>query len=732
MTKARSHRRSLEGMPRVARTALWAGAAIAIGILNTLSLMGVPGLDPRNISWLRGDAATYYIAWAAYRAESTWRWPLTWTDRLGYPLGVSVTWFDPVPIMALLLRPLSPLLPATFQYLGIYTCIAFILQAWFSLRLAACLFAGRALFTLVTALLLVGAPIVTMRIISHYAVASHWLMIACLYYYVRDREGRGAARVVLPFAVVIFVAGGINPYVAAFCLLIAYAGVARLALERRATWAHATVCALLLLATLVGSYAAFGLLVPGAGMAYAISGFDFYSMNLLSPVNPAPYRSIALPSLPFATPGQYEGYNYLGLGVIGLLVLNAVGRPRGVARALRLTPKSLPLLVLSALCLVIAVSPRVTVGPWTIAHVELPRIAQALVSAIHCAGRFFWPVHYLLILLAAVLTYRNWPSPARELLLVGALVVQAADLAPLRAQVRAVYERHPRDPLVSPAWRDLKSAHERLIVLPAWQCGPGSPGGPEGFRKLGLLAVAEGLPTNSYYAARYGPEQLRTHCVDVPALDGRDLDPRAAYVVDDRTLALWEVAGMRSHVCDVVDGFNLCTRNDRGLSSTPAVLAKVEARIAPYALGQALTFGSGGNGAPFVWRGWVPDPTGVWTEGSEATLLMRIPGESSSPLQLTAEVRALVSDRHPGLHVFVLANGDAVGRWTFTTWSGAEGRSETRRVEIPAAVVGKSPALRLQFIVADPRSPRSLGLWREARAFGIHLDGLRITRVPSR
>src|SRR5262249_48903744 len=113
---------------------------------------------------------------------------------------------------------------------------------------------------------------------------------------------------------------------------IAYAGVARLVLERRATWAHAAVCVLLLLATLVGSYAVFGLLVPGTSTAYAISGFDFYSMNLLSPINPAPFRSIALPSLPFATAGQYEGYNYLGLGIIGLLVLNAVAKPRGVAR----------------------------------------------------------------------------------------------------------------------------------------------------------------------------------------------------------------------------------------------------------------------------------------------------------------------------------------------------------------------------------------------------------------
>jgi len=719
---------------RLSGAALWAVVAVMMGFLNTLSLMGIPGLDPTNISWLRGDTATYYIAWAAYRAESTWRWPLTWTDRLGYPLGISMSWFDPVPIMAILLRPFSGFLPATFQYLGIYTCISFSLQAWFSLRLAACLFRGRMVFRLVTAVLLVGSPIVTMRIISHYAVASHWLMIACLYYYFRDTEGRRAERWLLPFAVVIFVAGGVNPYVAVFCLLIAGAGVLRLMLERRATWTHATVFSLLLLATLVGSYVVFGLLVPGTRTAYAIGGFDFYSMNLLSPINPAPFKSILLPTLPFATRGQYEGYNYLGLGVIGLLLLNAVGRPRGSAQTLRLTPRSLPLLVLSVLCFAAAVSPRITLGPWTIAHIELPALAKAVVAAIHCAGRFFWPVHYLIILLAVVLTYRNWPSPTRELLLIGALVVQTADLVPLRSRVRSVYDRRPASPLVSPVWRDLRSSHERLIVLPAWQCGSGTPGGREGFRKFGLLAVAQGLQTNSYYAARYGPEQLRTHCTEMPALDGRDLDPKAAYVVDDRTLAVWEVSGMESHSCDVVDGFNLCTRSVHRVPSSPAVKAKVEALGAPYALGQPLTFGSDGNGKPFAWKGWVPDPTGIWTDGSESSLLMRLGSERLPPLRLVAEAGALVTERHPKLDVFVVANGQSLGRWTFTTWTGSGipmESSETKRIDIPAAVVAKSRVLLIRFVVANPRSPTSLRLWPDTREFGMHLRTLRIVQADA-
>lgn len=562
------------------RSAVWAVVAIAIGTLNTLSLMGIPGLDPTNITWVSGDAATYYISWAAYRAETIWRWPITWTERLGYPLGISMSWFDPVPIMAILLRPFSSLLPATFQYFGIYMCIAFSLQAWFSLRLAARLFPGNIVFRLVTAILLVGSPIVTIRIkMVHYSVAGHWLMIACLYYYLQSTDRRSAARWLLPFAIIIFIAGGVNPYLGMICLILAGAGVMRLRLEGRATWMGAGVLSLLLLATLIGSYVSFGLLLPGMQTAYAITGFDYYSMNLLSPINPSPFRSIILPSLPFATAGQYEGYNYLGLGVIGLLVLNAIGRPRRFTATLRLTPRSIPLLALSVVCLVFAVSQRITLGPWTIAHIELPGVAQAFVSAIHCAGRFFWPVHYLIILLALVLTYRNWPSPTRELLLVGALVFQSADLLELRSQARSVYDLHTHDPLVSPIWRELRATHERLIVLPAWQCGVGSPGGGEGFRKFGLLAVAERLQTNSYYAARNSQEQIRVHCKEAASIDGRDLDPKAAYVVDDKIAAVWLAAGMRSHACNVVDGFNLCTHNTNGRSSSAEITQNVRALI---------------------------------------------------------------------------------------------------------------------------------------------------------
>ena len=300
------------------------------------------------------------------------------------------------------------------------------------------------------------------------------------------------------------------------CLAIAVAAVARRWLERRITSTRAAGVSLLLVGTLTGSFLVFGLIVPGTGSAIAISGHDVFSLNLLSPFIPSPFKSIALPTVRLATPGQYEGYNYLGLGLIALLVLDLILRPRGIAQVCRLTPATLPLLVLSVLCMSVAVSPRITFGPWTIATIELPNVLKALMAAIHCPGRLFWPVHYLAILLVIVVTYRQWRSPTRELLLVGALILQLADLLPVRERVRTGYDRDPRHPLTAPVWRELRANHEQLIVLPPWQCTPGTPGGPEGFRIFGELAVAERLRTNSYYAARYSREQVRVHCHTPP------------------------------------------------------------------------------------------------------------------------------------------------------------------------------------------------------------------------
>jgi hypothetical protein len=457
MERADPQRRASPADPILARpTWRWweLGAAMAIGLAVAIPLIGAARVDPANLGWLNGDPATGYVGWAFYRHEAGWHFPITWATRIGWPLGVTISWLDSIPLVAVLLRPFSAVLPEPFQYLGMWACLCFVLQAYFALRLAAILFPEQPLFMLGCTLLMAGAPAVMWRLFGHYALASHWLIVASLWCYFRDASRTAPWRWVLPFAIVLVLAGGVSPYPAFMSLLIAWAAIGRLLLERRCGLLQGVALGVLLVGCMAASLVVFGFAMFGLDSAdYAGAGYGYFSMNLLAPINPMSYGSVLLPSLPVAVYGQYEGYNYLGLGVIALLGLNLLVRPRSVARLVSRT--TAPLLVLAALCTVAAASSTITIGSATIVSIHLPSAVQSVANALRASGRLFWPVHYLLILTAVVATDRCWRRPWRELLLAAAIAVQIADLAEMRWQVRGSIEvaQAVPNPLRSPRWQ---------------------------------------------------------------------------------------------------------------------------------------------------------------------------------------------------------------------------------------------------------------------------------------
>jgi hypothetical protein len=54
--------------------------AMFCGTTYTASIVGVHALDPTNISWLRADALTEYLAWTFMRQDPVTALPLTFTD----------------------------------------------------------------------------------------------------------------------------------------------------------------------------------------------------------------------------------------------------------------------------------------------------------------------------------------------------------------------------------------------------------------------------------------------------------------------------------------------------------------------------------------------------------------------------------------------------------------------------------------------------------------------------
>ena len=311
------------------------------------------------------------------------------------------------------------------------------------------------------------------------------------------------------------------------------------------------------------------MLITG-GRGYASGGYRDMSLNLLSPIDPRGWTSLIMQKLPSASPGQYEGYGYLGVGVLALAVIVVV------TLLARKRKSQMPdwrwVLPLAACCLaltLLAFSTKVTFGAHTVIDLDPTERFTPLLAPLRASGRLFWLPYYVILTAILAAALRMFPRLWANVLIAVLLVVQVADTAPLRHWVyTTVNSQHP-SPLRSPIWSQLGAMHQNLIVLPAWQCAAnGSPGGTEGYRVFGYLAINQKMRINSYQSARYTGVARDYHCNQaVDLLRRQPLAPDSAYVVSPEVAAIIAAGPTGPGKCHDLDGFILCsTKTDFGLS----------------------------------------------------------------------------------------------------------------------------------------------------------------------
>jgi len=559
----------------------WCVAVLA-GVLDVWLLVGWREINPLNLSWLVGDSAQYEVGWEFLRYEHVWRFPPTMLSRLDFPSGVSASNLDITPLIGLLLRPLSPFLPHDFQYLGLYAVFCYVLQTWYGLRLVS-IFSHDRIVTVLGGLFFMLSPILTIRLYEgHFPHSSHWILLACIYYYFRPApQSDGLPRYLTPFLVLCVIAAAISPYFALMAIMLAFAALLRCHLEdsQRVSQNTNTVAATeptrlraSSLSRLLQSYAFWAVVIPAATMAslvvfgfvtigsFAGGGYTIYSMNMLAPIDPLG-GALVLRHIPLIGSGQaHEGYNYLGVGVL-LLLLVALARKPELLRRLG-SPTLRPLVVVSVVFALLALSVKITFGDRVLFTVPVPTLVYYLLAAFRASGRLFWPVHYLIVLGAITgvvlsirsVTWQRW-------VLAAALLLQYGDLLALRNDVAIASEQPHPNPLVSVDWGLVPQHHRHLVILPALQCDlNATPGGLEAWPFFARLAARSNLTLNSAYLGRIGIKAFTTDCTSLPETVLHDgLQPDTAYVLGDAFALQILRKPVHSHFCRRVDGFNLCT-----------------------------------------------------------------------------------------------------------------------------------------------------------------------------
>lgn len=392
-----------------------------IGLIVFGFLYGFEIVSPTYTDWIwhseTHDTAQHQLGWEFYRAESSGGM----IKRLAPPTGLSMVFMDVIPLVALMVKPLASVLPASFQYFGLWGLSCYILigglgallvdTIWRRTRLAEstklpwrwlAIGAGASLFVL--------SPIVLARSFYHPALAGQWIILLGILLVAETPRFKSVGHLTAIWMVVLTGAILVHPYflpmMGALMVLSAVRLIDRQGWSGRYRWRALVIMTIVPAAVAVGIFYLVGGFSLGTGAeVYDLADKGF---NLLSFANPLGYS--VLPAFPNCSTSG-ETMMWLGLGT-WLMLLLAAWLWRGNYRAAWLRLRQYQRrhrrmcrvsLTVSILLLIFAVGVRIDVGPATLVQYSVPKPIYELWSAFRASAREAWVFYYATILLAGYL-----------------------------------------------------------------------------------------------------------------------------------------------------------------------------------------------------------------------------------------------------------------------------------------------------------------------------------------
>ena len=490
-----------------------------------------------------GDAAQHVSGWWFY-VQDTWHLPLLHTYRLGAPEGVSIAFTDSIPLAALLFKPFAAWLPAHFHYIGVWHAVAFVTQALAAVFLIRSVGVRHAWGAVVAAIFALTWPALLFRL-GHTSLMTHAIVLTALALYMRGRSGRvgdaggWSRRATLGvFLALNLAALLVHPYLLTMAFGIFTAWLLDEAISHgtlsSTPWPRRLVTAIATLALSAALVVAAALTVGYGGGSTVAVGYGIYSMNLAAPLCGGRFIDCvpqALASQPLAayhfvdaTTGQYEGFNYLGLGLWVVLLIALALHARSLPRLLSRHAALFTILLVMA---VYALSNRVFWQQTELLSVDLPAWLRRATDTFRASGRFFWPAGYALLFLGLAALLRRRSLWALGIVAV-ALGLQWTDTGPLRARIQQMASVPPVDDLS--AWAPVMAGIDDIRLYPPYDCDRTE---PATYLHWQRLAGFYGKRIDTGYISRPSTAcRLRAHEFDIPPT-GRTLYVTAAARVFD-------------------------------------------------------------------------------------------------------------------------------------------------------------------------------------------------------
>ncbi|MBR2120448.1 MAG: hypothetical protein IJ935_17720 [Afipia sp.] len=668
------------------------GAMIAFLIFPVDMLLGAQ----RYWNSIAGDNGTSLIGFYAL-AHDRWSWPVLYTQLSNFPGGANIYYSDAIPVLAVFFKAIYKVSGILFPYFGLWLLLSYILMAvaaFLTLRelrvpvLASCL----------ASLLFVLLPEFIFRYV-HIGLVAQFFVVFAILFYLRFVRISSPSELIL-----VCVAGGmitwINPYLLAMSSSLLLAGLLDAWFRGRITIKVAALCCGVLLSSILFC-AFFAGLIEGGSLP-TTGGFGIYSMNLLSPI--LPERSLLSfgPIFADSTGGQYEGFNYLGAGVILLVLIALCAGWRDISGIIKARPFLFLILVLFIL---FSLSNVIYAGPYKLISIpfhKLP-IIDRITSTFRSSGRFFWPVAFCILFGSITILARRFRPAATLALVLAALVLQALDVFPQMKEVGRAAS--PRISSQS-SFEELVKLSDVVLFEPGFLCSNRQDFQP--ILDIQLIAARLNRPFDGAYINRGDPLCVERAFQFEHQPFGANAE-RPLLIMMKRSISparvLAATSRLRDAECRDLDVAFVC-----GKGEIAAKIAKMGTSITAPTIPLDQVLSPNINARPFLGYGWTPNTDGDfrWAEGKHVSIAGILPQPICRDIEFAVELIPLSFTDYFTDHASVNLNG---GPEIPMQLSG-RGRQTIRAVIPLAHCIDK---LNLQIRFDNPKSPFEIGLNTDTR-----------------
>ncbi|MCW4469150.1 DUF6311 domain-containing protein [Flavobacterium sp. MFBS3-15] len=543
---------------------LYYALTVVLGLVIFYLSYGFEIVNPANTGWLmdaRHDWGTHYLGWAFYRGEG-WTFPLGNIESYCYPAGTNVGFTDSIPLLAVFFKLFSFALPENFQYFGMWLLFCHLAAAHYTLKIFS-LYKLKGIYGIIAVLFIAYNPIIYYRML-HPALCAHWLIIASFYYYLRPANADNVYSINKGQISIILLSSLINPYM--WLMVLGFGIILPLKhwkfdrlipLKKFISYAAVSVLGSLVLWFIIGMIG-----FNGETNLAVKNGYGLYAFNLNCFFNGGGFSRF-LPELPWVSPMQYEGYLYLGMGLIILIVLVAIYliATRRLMTVLR-RKDLLPLYLLVAAVTLFAITNKVTYGDKVLFEVPLPDFLLKLGGTFRASGRFIWILYYFIFISALVLFMRSkFPDWAKASVLTALVALQFYD-------TKAIYVmRDPKPgtydiPLDEAKWNAIIPAFDRMVTYPPFNNHLLN---QMDYQDLSYLAMENRKAISLGYSARE-PYKLYKAYTDslTAAIDSDALSDNEIYITTPQYIGSFgAILRNKNFEIDYIDGYYLLYAKSR-------------------------------------------------------------------------------------------------------------------------------------------------------------------------